>query len=61
MNIVSARIHRKRKTVWKECINNRYICKCGNREEAGGIISDKRYVVILLGPEIASENSSEIN
>ncbi len=27
---------------------------------AGGIISDKRYVVILLGPEIASENSSEI-
>ena len=26
----------------------------------GGIISDKRYVVILLGPEIAGENSSEI-
>jgi hypothetical protein len=26
----------------------------------GGIICDKRYVVILLGPEIASENSSEV-
>ncbi len=26
----------------------------------GGIISDKRYVVILLGPEIAGENSSEV-
>ena len=26
----------------------------------GGIISDKRYVVILLGPEVAGENSSEI-
>ena len=26
----------------------------------GGIISDKRYVVILLGPEIAGENSSDI-
>ena len=26
----------------------------------GGIISDKRYVVILLGPEISSSTSSEI-
>ena len=26
----------------------------------GGIISDKRYVVILLGPDVANENSSEI-
>jgi len=26
----------------------------------GGIISDKRYVVILLGPEIGGENSSEV-
>jgi sugar-specific transcriptional regulator TrmB len=26
----------------------------------GGIISDKRYVVILLGPEVAGENSSEV-
>ena len=26
----------------------------------GGIISDKRYVVILLGPEIAGENSSDV-
>jgi sugar-specific transcriptional regulator TrmB len=26
----------------------------------GGIISDKRYVVILLGPEIAEKNSSEV-
>ena len=26
----------------------------------GGIISDKRYVVILLGPEISSSSSSEI-
>ena len=26
----------------------------------GGIISDKRYVVILLGPEISSSNSSEL-
>jgi sugar-specific transcriptional regulator TrmB len=26
----------------------------------GGIISDKRYVVILLGPELGGENSSEI-
>ena len=26
----------------------------------GGIISDKRYVVIVFGPEIASENSSEV-
>jgi len=26
----------------------------------GGIICDKRYVVILLGPEIAGENSSEV-
>ena len=26
----------------------------------GGIISDKRYVVILLGPEVANENSSEV-
>lgn len=26
----------------------------------GGIISDKKYVVILLGPEIAGENSSDI-
>ena len=26
----------------------------------GGIISDKRYVVILLGPEISSSVSSEI-
>jgi sugar-specific transcriptional regulator TrmB len=26
----------------------------------GGIISDKRYVVILLGPEIAGESSSEV-
>ncbi len=27
---------------------------------AGGIISDKKYVVILLGPEIAGESSSDI-
>ena len=27
---------------------------------AGGIISDKRYVVILLGPEIAGENASDV-
>ncbi|MBT4216328.1 MAG: TrmB family transcriptional regulator, partial [Nitrosopumilus sp.] len=26
----------------------------------GGIISDKRYVVILLGPDVANENSSEV-
>jgi sugar-specific transcriptional regulator TrmB len=26
----------------------------------GGIISDKKYVVILLGPEVAGENSSDI-
>ena len=26
----------------------------------GGIISDKRYVVILLGPEIGGKNSSEV-
>jgi len=26
----------------------------------GGIISDKRYVVILLGPELGGENSSEV-
>ena len=26
----------------------------------GGIISDKRYVVILLGPEISNSSSSEI-
>ena len=26
----------------------------------GGIISDKKYVVILLGPEVASESSSDI-
>ena len=26
----------------------------------GGIISDKRYVVILLGPEISSANSSDV-
>jgi sugar-specific transcriptional regulator TrmB len=26
----------------------------------GGIISDKRYVVILLGPEVAGESSSDV-
>ena len=35
MGSVSARIHGKQKNTWKECINNRYLCKCGNSEETG--------------------------
>ena len=34
MHSVSARIQGKWKHAWKECINNRCICKCRNSEES---------------------------
>ncbi len=34
--------------------------KVKKRLFGGGIISDKRYVVILLGPELGGINSSEV-